>query len=259
MKLKIILILFFVAGISFHVSSQPASRSFYNVKIYHFESQEQEDLIDGYLKTAFIPALHRNGIEHIGVFKPVGNDTLQDKRICVLIPFRSVQQFADLPEQLAGDKRYLDDGKLYLEAAYSRPAYGRIESILIKAFTGMPGLQTPVLKSEPSKRIYELRSYEGPTERLHERKVHMFNEGGEISLFKKLNFNAVFYGSVISGSRMPNLMYMTSFEDMGSRDEHWKAFFSSPEWKELSSMDYYRNSVSKSDIILMHPADYSEI
>jgi hypothetical protein len=45
----------------------------------------------------------------------------------------------------------------------------------------------------------------------------MFNEGGEIELFKRLNFNAVFYASVISGSRMPNLMYMTSYESKADR------------------------------------------
>lgn len=259
MRHTIILFLFFALGISCEAFSQSPSRSFYDVKVYHFENQEQEGLIDGYLKTAFIPAMHRNGIQHIGVFKPIGNDTLQDKRIYVLIPFKSVQQFADLPEKLASDEKYLNDGKLYLEAAYSKPAYVRIESILIKAFVGSPALQLPVLKNERSKLVYELRSYESPTEILHGRKVHMFNEGGEIALFKRLNFNASFYGSVISGGRMPNLMYMTSFEDMESRDEHWKAFFSSAEWKNISTMDFYKNSVTKSDIILLHPTDYSEI
>ncbi len=37
----------------------------------------------------------------------------------------------------------------------------------------------------------------------------MFNEGGEIELFKELNFNAAFYGEVITGSRMPNFYYLT--------------------------------------------------
>ena len=39
----------------------------------------------------------------------------------------------------------------------------------------------------------------------------MFNAGGEIDIFTKLNFNAVFYGDVIVGSHMPNLMYLTCF------------------------------------------------
>ena len=32
---------------------------------------------------------------------------------------------------------------------------------------------------------------------------------------------------------MPNLMYMTSFENKAARDEHWKTFGSDPEWKKL--------------------------
>ena len=49
--------------------------------------------------------------------------------------------------------------------------------------------------------------------------------------FEKLGFNAVFFGDVISGSDMPNLMYMTTFVDRESRDAHWTAFVDSPEWK----------------------------
>ena len=41
----------------------------------------------------------------------------------------------------------------------------------------------------------------------------------------------VFYADVLSGSRMPNFVYMVVFADAASHDEHWKAFGSSPEWK----------------------------
>ncbi len=87
----------------------------------------------------------------------------------------------------------------------------------------------------------------------------MFNEGGEIKLFKRLNFNAVFYGEVLSGSRMPNLMYMTSFENMNDRNEHWKNFSADPEWKRLSSMPEYQNTVSKIDIVFLTPTQYSDL
>ena len=61
--------------------------------------------------------------------------------------------------------------------------------------------------------MYELRSYESPTEELHRIKVNMFNAGGEVTLFKRLDFQAVFYSDVLSGSRMPNLIYMVVFTD----------------------------------------------
>jgi hypothetical protein len=86
----------------------------------------------------------------------------------------------------------------------------------------------------------------------------MFNEGGEVSLFEKLEFNAVFYAEVISGSRMPNLMYMTSFADMKSREEHWAAFREHPDWKRISSMEEYQDNVSKIDRIMLHHTAYSD-
>ena len=121
-----------------------------------------------------------------------------------------------------------------------------------------PFLILPKLTGPKSERVYELRSYESPTEKIFINKVHMFNEGGEIALFKQLNFNAIFYSSVIAGSRMPNLMYMTSFENMADRDAHWKSFSAAPEWKKLSSMPEYQNNVSKNTIVFLRPTAYSD-
>ena len=62
----------------------------------------------------------------------------------------------------------------------------------------------------------------------------MFNEGGEIGIFEKIGANAVFYAQVLLGSQKPRLMYMTTYSDMKSHDEHWAAFRNHPEWKTLS-------------------------
>lgn len=261
MKLRFIITLaiFMASLLSREAFSQSKKRSFYEIKVYHFATDEQGNLIDAYLKNAFLPALSRLGTKNVGVFKPVEEKNPSDKRVYVLIPFKTAKEFTELSESLGKDQVYNKEGEAFLDAVYNRPPFTRVESIFIKAFEDSPQMQLPSLNNEAKKRIYELRSYEGPTEKSYLRKVHMFNQGGEISLFKRLGFNAVFYGSVLSGSRMPNLMYMTTFEDMPSRDEHWKAFFSSPEWTKLLTMDFYKNSVSKSDIILLHPTDYSGI
>ena len=123
----------------------------------------------------------------------------------------------------------------------------------------MPHFEAPELSSAPSDRIYELRSYEGATERLYERKVEMFNEGGEVALFNKLEFNAMFYAEVISGAHMPNLMYMITFSDLKSQEEHWNAFRTSPEWAELKKIEKYKHTVSHITKYLLHPTDYSDI
>jgi hypothetical protein len=57
---------------------------------------------------------------------------------------------------------------------------------------------------------------------------------------------------------MPNLMYMTTFENKSDRDKHWDAFFASPEWKALIADQQYAHNVSKAEIIFLHPAEYSD-
>ena len=86
----------------------------------------------------------------------------------------------------------------------------------------------------------------------------MFNEGGEVTLFKRLNFNAIFYAKAIVGDRMPNLIYITSFNNMADRDAHWKAFGASPEWQSISNMPKYAKSVSRNETVLMIARMYAD-
>jgi hypothetical protein len=243
---------------SFNKTNQ--SREFYQLKTYTLHSDEQVQATDKFLKEAYLPGLKRLGIKNIGVFKPKANATDTDtlKKIIVVIPFKSMDQFLNLDEKLSKDKIYLSAGAAYLNANYKQTPYLRIESVLLKAFTDHPFLITPALDSPRDKRVYELRSYESPTEAIHANKVDMFNAGGEVKLFNRLQFNAVFYGQVLSGAKMPNLMYMTTFADQESRDAHWKAFSASPEWKELIAMEKYKNNISHMDITFLYPTDYSD-
>lgn len=233
-------------------------KSFYTLRVYHASNSDQVNLIDNFLKSALLPALRRQGITRIGVFKPVTNDTAADKKIIVFTPYKSLEQFETTTRQLRTDITLEQLNPAYVNAPHNSPAFAYFETILLEAFDDMPEAAGPKLSSAKKDRIYELRSYEGPTEKLYQNKVQMFNEGGEIALFTRLNFNAVFYATVLAGARMPNLMYMTSFENMADRDAHWKTFVDDPEWKILSSKKEYQNNVSKIDITLLTPADYSD-
>ncbi len=234
-------------------------REFYEIKVYHFKTTDQEKLIDDFLQHALLPALHRKNIGKTGVFKPIGNDTASDKLIYVFIPLKSFEELLNMPASLEKDADYNSAGTVYLNAFYNNPPYTRMESIMLQAFPMAPQMQLPALSGPHNERVYELRSYESPTEKLHVNKVHMFNEGGEVPLFKRLGFNAIFYADVINGSHMPNLMYMTSFENRAAREEHWKTFGADPEWKKLSALPEYQHNVSKAEIILLHAADYSDL
>ena len=251
------LILAFAFSIYLSMALKVPELEYYQLKIYHLKNDAQLRRVEGYLQNAFLPGMHKTGITNIGVFKPVENDT-SDLRIYVLVPYPSMAEIPFVEESMFRDKKFLAAAGDYVNAPHNDPPYERLEVILLKAFSHQPRLQTPELKGPRDQRIYELRSYEGHTEKIFQNKVKMFNEGGEVALFKRLGFNAVFYGEVIAGSRMPNLMYMTTFEDKASRDEHWKAFGADPEWKKLSSMPEYQNNVSKINIHFLHPTSYSD-
>ena len=233
-------------------------RDFYQIQVYRFKDKAQELRVDNYLKTAYLPALHRAGIKVVGVFKPIPSDTILGKQIIVWLPLTSLDQLDKLQSILAKDNVYQATGSDFLNAPFDNVPFLRKESILLKAFPDAPNFVLPNHKTKSSERIYELRSYEGPAENLFRKKVKMFNEGGEIKLFKSLDFNAVFYAEVVSGSTMPNLMYLTTFANMAAHDSHWDAFRSHPEWKKLSALDEYQHTVSKSVKMLLYPTDYSD-
>ena len=255
---RFILLLAVTTLVSFSSFSQKGAREWYELKIYTLGKPEQAQRIDDYLKNAYIPAMHKLGYSSIGVFTPLEADTLFGKKVYVLITYPSLQKFSEVQAGLSKDQEYQTKGKDYIEATHDNVPYKRIESVLMKAFSKSPVMQRPKLTGPRSERIYELRSYEGPTEKRYENKVKMFNDGDEVGLFARLNFNAVFYGEVLAGSKMPNLMYMTTFDNKQSRDDHWKAFSADAQWAKLKVMPEYQNNVSKNVQTFLRPTEYSD-
>jgi hypothetical protein len=249
----------FMLALSVGVIAAPPKREFYEIKMYHLKDKTQEAAVEAFLKDAYIPALHRAGIKDVGVFKPVPSDTMSGKLIYVFTPLSSLDQLLSLPKLLDKDANYLAAGKEYLDAPFKNPPYVRIETTILQAFTSMPMHAKPKLSAPKSERVYEMRSYEGHTERRYQNKLKMFNDGGEIPLFVRLGFNAVFYGEVIAGSHQPNLMYMTTFENKADRDAHWKSFSDDAEWNKLKVNPEYQNNVSKNTSFYMYPTEYSDI
>jgi hypothetical protein len=252
-------VLFFISVTISGFGAGPEKQQYYEIKIYHIADKMQEGKVDAYLKDAYLPALHRNGIPVVGVFKPVEADTaFVGKLIYVFIPFKTADQFMQLPGLLMKDKVFTNTGKSFADAPFNEPPYNRYECIFLKAFKNFPLFVAPKFSNSPSERIYELRSYESATDAKAIKKIEMFNQGGEIDIFNKLEFNPVFWGEVLVGSHMPNLMYMTTFSDMKSHDDHWSAFGKTEEWKKLSGMDEFKNTVSKANPYLLHPTSYSD-
>lgn len=256
-KLLLLLSFFFLADLK-TFSRDGSKKEMYQLTVYHYSNAAQEEVLNTYLKNALLPALHRYGYKNIGVFRAMANDTAAAKTMYVYMPLKNIKEHLTIAGKLAKDSNYQRAGANYIKASYTNGAYTRMEVILLRAFTMAPNMKLPALTAAKKDRVYELRSYESATEKIFANKMHMFNEGGEIDLFKRLNFNAVFYGEVIAGSHMPNLMYMTTFENKTDREAHWKNFVNSSEWKTLSALPQYQNNVSHIDITFLQPMEYSD-
>jgi NIPSNAP protein len=260
---QIIPVLMFMLLISYSCKdcvqvSSPSGQEYYEIRIYSIADNTQESMVDAYLQDAYLPALHRAGIPTVGVFKPIETEKDFGKLLYVFIPFKTMKQYEQLSVILSNDQVYIKAGKDFLDAPYDNPPYIRYESILSLAFSYMPEFKAPTFTTPKSERIYEYRSYESATEVKADKKIHMFNEGGEMAIFEGIGANPVFFSKVLSGSQMPRLLYMTTYADMKSHDEKWDKFRSHPDWEKLKSMDEYQNTTSATNAFLLHPTSYSD-
>ena len=230
---------------------------YFQLKMYNYESPEQEALLDKYFGNALLPALHKAGISNVGVFKPIEGLNEKMNYIMVLVPFQSMEQFEKIPALLEEDPAYQEAASDYINAPHDQAPYTRIESFILRAFSATPHIALPELSSPRADRVYELRSYEGATEKLYNLKVEMFNEGESV-LFQELKFNPVVFCEVLSSAHMPHLMYMTTHADTSAQKENWKAFGEHPEWDRMKNLERYQNTVSGMTKYQMYPTEYSD-
>jgi hypothetical protein len=238
------------------------NKQWYELRTWSFADDTQRQLTASYLEQALIPALNRAGCANIGVFTESQPESPIAKTY-LLIPFNTIEVFTAINEKLNNDKTYLQSAQSYLnglilpEAAATAPAYQRIERSLLKAFAHMPQMDIPAQKP----RLFELRRYESPTEAAGQKKIEMFNDAGEIDIFKRVGARPVFFGETLIGQYRPNLTYMLTFDDMADHDARWKAFGSDPDWKIISKKPEYSDArlISRITRTFLTPTSFSQI
>ena len=235
-------------------AERAGGRDYYELQRFLLEGEEQKKKVDSLLKEAAIPALNRLGIKPVGVFYPSEGIS----PIYVLLRHPSLESFATLTSRLAEDQEFVSKGADFIDAPASAPAFKRTESSLMIAFAGMPQIETPV--TSPG-RVFQLRTYESPSVKTGLKKIEMFNDAGEIKIFREVGLNPVFFGQTLVGTKMPNLTYMLAFKSMDEQKAAWKKFGAHPEWKQLSKMPEYSDKAILCGItnLSLIAADYSQI
>jgi len=229
--------------------------SYYELRRYEIDSELQKAGFDRFAGEAAIPALNRLGIQPVGVFYPNEGPS----PIYVLLPHPSVASFVTLTQRLGEDQEFLEKGAEFLNAPADKPAYKSLEVQFMAAFEGMPRLERP---TDAPTRIFQLRTYESPSEKTGLKKVEMFNTA-EIAVFRKVGLHPVFFGQTLAGTKMPNLTYMLGFKDMEESKANWKKFGADPDWQKLRAMPEYMDKVILRNKgvtnLYLKPASYSQI
>jgi hypothetical protein len=239
-------------------SAASIAREYYQIRRYQLQAGPQTKIVESYFGDALIPALTRMGMGPIGAFKlDYGPET---PAFYALIPGRSIEELATMEMRLVKDADFMKAAEPFWNAPAIAPAFLRMESSLLTAFEGWPRLILPESTKTKSKRIFQLRTYESPSDAAHVRKVEMFHKG-EFEIFQKAGCHPVFFGDALMGSRLPQLTYMLSFVNLAELEKGWAAFAADPDWKKLSSSPRYsyESIVSNISNLVLSPLAASQI
>ena len=243
-----------IAGDVAAQDAAPQNREFYQLRRYSLRSGPQLKLTENFFRDALIPAAKRMGLGPVGAFRLEFGE--QTPAYYLLIPGPSLDTLAQLDLRLAGDAEFLSAAAPYWNAKAAAPAFERVEISLLAAFEGWPRITPP----EKGKRVFQLRTYESPSNLDHVRKVLMFHSG-EFEIFRKAGFHPVFFGDVLAGPRLPKLTYMLSLPDTSEIEAKWDLFRNDPAWKKLEADPRFAFEpiVSTIDNLVLDPLDCSQV
>ncbi len=229
-------------------------RQYLELQKYVFESEAQRRAYDAFLKDMLMPALNRLGIQPVGVFC----DAKEPSPLYVLLPHATIESAAALTQRLLADAELCAKAAAILDAPKSALPFKEMERTLMLAFKGVPKLQTPV--KSPG-RIFQLRVYESPSLATARKKIEMFNDAGELAIFREVGMQPVFFGETLFGAKLPNLTYMLGFEDAEQQKAAWGKFGKHPEWQKLRAMPEFADAriIRAITNIVLVPAACSQV
>jgi hypothetical protein len=229
---------------------------------YNFASDAKREAFERFSETGLIPALNRAGVRPVGVFRMTKTDNPQailggeiSPELFVLLPHGSLESVLGLEGKLAADTAY-GTALAGLGETPKDPAYTRVESSLFLGFDQFPRVEAPV---KGDSRLLQLRIYESANAERGRMKVKMFNEGGELRIFRESGMTPVFFGQAFAGSKLPNLTYMLGWENDEVLKAGWAKFGKHPDWLKLKDDPTYKDTVSTITNLVLRPAGGSQI
>lgn len=237
-----------------------AERAWIDFKRYVCSSVEQRDALMGVFDKALVPALNRQGAIKVGIFWT--DETLNkgvtnlSTTVFVLASFTDLQKALGAERALLADAAYLKEAEPLFKAPMKQPLYDSCSSDLFQAFATCPTVEK--VASAPE-RIFQLRIYNSYTPERNAKKISMFEEGGELAVFRACGLPPVFFGEALAGQHLPNLTYMLAFDNDAAKEAAWKKFRDHPEWLKLKADPQYKDTANKIQNIMLKPSKGSQL
>ncbi len=235
-------------------------REFVEIRTYTCSSVEKRDKLLGIFDAALIPALNRQGVKSVGVFWSDGavNDgnAAYATNVIVVVPHPDAASLAASDQRLLADARFMKDAAPLFEAPIKDPLYDACSSSLLYTFATLPQVKQVTPSAD---RLLQLRIYNSYTIERNAKKIAMFEQGGEIGVFRACGMQPVLFGQALAGDKLANLTYLLAFENKEAKEAAWKTFKAHPEWLKLKADPQYTNTATKITNIVLRPSKASQL
>ena len=250
-----------VAGTGMSAQETPvAAREWVDLRTYVCSSVEKRDKLIEIFDTALIPALNRQGVKNVGVLWTNGevNDgnTNFNTTVFVVAPFATAEALALRDQKLLADAQYMKDAAPVFEAPMKEPLYDTCAGSLLYTFATCP--QVKQVTQSPD-RLLQLRIYNSYTIERNAKKMSMFEQGGEIGVFRTCGMQPVLFSFGVAGDKLANVTYMLAFDNKAEKESSWKRFREHPEWLKLKADPQYKDTANKITNIVLRPSKASQL
>jgi NIPSNAP len=202
----------------------PRKINYYYLENYYLRLSTQPDRIHEFLSQGWLPAVNKF---HSG--PKICLDAIMAAHVPQVAVFLGLQSFEELFSLRA--KLRQDAGFQKAMAAWEdgpEPPYEHYSGTLLKVTDYVSDI--PMQSEKPKKpRIFELRVYHNPDSK-HLAALHQRFRGAEIRIFHRDGIHPILYTETAVGANMPNLTYLTPYDDLGARQKAWDTFHADPEW-----------------------------
>jgi hypothetical protein len=209
---------------------------------------------------ALVPALNRQGIKNVGVFwssaEVNDGNAAHETSVFVVIPHPDAASLLDGDRRLLADPVYARDAAALFNAPMRDPLYDSSSGALLRGFATCPKVAKG---TDAPDRVLQLRTYNSYTTERNLRKISMFEEGGEIGVFRECGMEPVFFGQALAGDRLPNLTYLLAFDNKAAKVAAWSKFSKHPDWLRLRADPLYKDTANKITNIMLRPSKGSQL